>query len=124
MTLQCRVPSWNFCNYDGQTADNRFSKELCRFCKSTKQGHYCLLHEKWLMADNTFVHKTSDCIEATAGYAITVDEPVPTSGPTIQPKVIIKETLKSYKKAVNELVAQGLPRNMAETLAEKHILED
>lgn len=120
MTLQCRVPSWNFCNYDGFTPDNRYSKELCRFCVSTKQGHYCSLHDTWLTSDKNFVHKTEPCIKATAGYAITVDEPVPT-GPVVEPSLIIQEAIALYRKTVCDLVKQGYPQSMAETIADKYV---
>ena len=123
LTLQCRVPSWGYCNYDGPTSDQRFSKELCRFCVSTKQGKYCSLHDKWLTADKDFVHKTPACIEATAGCAVTVDEPTP-SGPKVDPKLIIAETIKSYNKTLNDLLKQGYPRSMAETIATKYITGD
>lgn len=123
LALQCRVPSWNHCNYDGFTADNRPSKELCRFCVSTKKGHYCSLHDQWLTADKNFVHKTHDCIEATAGYAITVDEQVPT-GPSADPKLIIRETIALYRKTVSDLVSQGYPQTMAETIASKYLIGD
>lgn len=122
LALQCRVPSWNFCNYDGFTPDHRYSKELCRFCISTKQGHYCALHDEWLTQDKKFVHKSKACIDATAGFAVTVDEQVPNV--QVDPKVIIAETLKSYKKIVDDLRKQGYPQSMAETVATKYILED
>lgn len=124
LALQCRVPSWNFCNHDGHTPDDRYSKELCRFCVKSRQGYRCLLHDEWLTADPTFVHKAAACIKATAGFAITADEPVPEAGPTVPPKMLIKESLKTYRKTVNDLIAQGYPRNIAETVAEKYTLED
>ncbi len=124
LALQCRVPSWNFCNHDGHTPDDRYSKELCRFCVKTKQGYRCILHEQWLTSDPTFVHKTAACIKATAGYAITADEPTPEAGPTIPPKTLIKQSIKNYKSTVDKLIAQGYPRSIAEQAAEQFILED
>ncbi len=123
LTLQCRVPSWNFCNLD-VTPHGKFSKELCRFCKVTRQGKYCSLHDKWLTEDPTFVHKTNCCIDATAGFSITVDEPTPEAGPKIDPKLIIRETINSYKKTVSDLVNQGYPQSMAESIATQYLLDN
>ena len=57
------VPSWNFCNLDGFTANGRFSKETCRFCvkTKTKNGYKCALTDEVLHSDPTFVHKTQQC---------------------------------------------------------------
>lgn len=122
MTLKCRVPSWNYCNCDGFTADQRFSKELCRFCVSTKEGHYCTLHDAQLKADKHFVHKVPACIEATAGFAITTDEPVPEF--IVDPKLIVRETIKNYNKTLADLLKQGYPRALAETIAMQYITGD
>lgn len=124
LTLQYRVPTWNFCTLDVPTANGKFSKELCRFCVSTRKGKYCSLYDEWLTEDPTFVHKTCRCIKATAGFAITADEPVPEEGPKVDPKLIMRETINSYKKTVNDLVSQGYPRSMAETIATKYLLDD
>lgn len=120
--LKCRVPSWNYCNYDGPTADQRYSKELCRFCVSTKKGNYCSLHDTQLMADKNFVHKTPDCIRSTAGFAISIDEPVPEFN--VDPKLIVASAIKSYNKTLAELLKQGYPRNLAETLAMQYTIGD
>lgn len=119
--LRCKVPSWNYCNHDGPTPDMRFSKELCRFCVSTKAGCYCALHDAQLMSDKYFVHKTPACIDATAGFAVSVDE-APTI--SVDPKEIINETIKSYNKLMNDLLKQGYPRNMAEVIATKYMTGD
>lgn len=127
ITLQHRVPSWNFCNYDGGAVDLGFSKELCRFCQKTKGGYRCLLYEASLKSDETFVYKPQSCIDATAGFAITADEPVPTSTTNapaqlvVEPKTIIKETIKEYNKLVQQLEAQGYPHNLAVTIATQHM---
>ena len=121
LELKCRVPSWNFCNHDGFTDNNRYSKELCRFCVVSKNGHYCALHDEWLTTDPHFVHKTTKCIDATAGFQISVDEE---AAPQIDPKMIARETIKEYKKLVNGLMAQNFPRNLAETIAQKQIIGD
>ena len=56
----------------------------------------------------------------TAGFRLE-DEPevVP-----VDPKTIIRETLAEYRKAVAQLVAQGFPQSMAETLATKYMLNE
>lgn len=119
--LRCKVPSWNFCNCDGPTPDQRYSKELCRFCKTTKAGNYCLLHDKPLAADVNFVHKTAACIKATAGFSVEVDDAPAIS---VDPKTIIRETIKNYNKTLNDLLKQGYPRALAETIATQYITGD
>lgn len=119
--LQCRVPSWNYCNCDDPTPDQRYSKERCRFCVSTKQGYYCSLHDEHLMADKHWIYKPDKCIKATAGFRVSIDEESP---PPVDPKLIMRETLKSYNKMVKELMQQNYPRAMAEAVATKYILEN
>lgn len=113
------VPSWNFCNKDEVQPDGRYSKELCRFCIKTKNGHRCMLYDELLTTDPNFVHKTKGCINASAGFHTEVTEIVP---PVAVPKLMMRETIKSYNKAVNDLMAQGYPRDLANKLAEQHIL--
>lgn len=123
VALQCRVPSWNFCNLDGMQPDQRITTEACRFCVSTKAGKRCLLYDKPLKFDGKFIYKPDECIDATAGFAITVDEPVP-ERPVVDPKVIIRETLKLYNKELGDLLNQGYPRSMAEMIAMKYVTGD
>lgn len=120
LKLQCQLPSWNFCNYDGPTADNRISKECCKFCsKHKKGGHHCLLFDKSLKSDERFVYKTEDCITATAGFGVEI---VPTTQvPAVDPKAIAKEVIKQYTKVLNDLLAQGYPQYMADSLAKKYV---
>lgn len=83
-----------------------------------------MINDQWLTTSGEFVMKAPACIDATAGFAITVDEPTPDAGPRIDPKLIIRETIKNYKDTVNDLVAQGYPRQMAETIATKYVTGD
>lgn len=121
INVQCRVPSWNYCNLDVPTADQRYSKEKCRFCVSSKQGNYCSLYDSQLTSDIHFIHKNPQCIKATAGFAVSVDEPTIAQ---VDPKLIIRETIKTYNKMLNDLLNQGYPRAMAETIATKYITGD
>lgn len=123
LTVKYRVPSWNFCNHDVFTEDDMGSKELCRFCIKTKKGYRCVLHDTDLSSDARRVYKNEACIDASAGFAITADEPVP-EGPVVDPKFIMRETLDIYNKTLNDLLNQGYPRQMAESIARKYILED
>lgn len=121
VAVEYRVPSWNFCNVDSVTVNGTVSKSRCRFCVTTKQGTRCSLYDEDLLTDSTFTHKTKKCIKATAGFQVTADEPTTID---VDPKLIIKETLNSYKKTVADLVKQGYPQNMAESIATKYILGD
>lgn len=121
LTVICKLPSWNFCNYDGTTKDMRPSKELCRFCSHDRNGYRCLLHDVPLGTDPTFVRKTDACIKATAGFAITADEQ---DGPTIDPRDLMAETINQYQTTVNSLQSQGYPKAIAESTAKKYVLGD
>lgn len=120
--LQYRVPSWNFCDSDVPTDKNRFSKEKCRFCVSTKNGHHCILYDEALLSDVHFTHKTPQCIEASAGYAITIDEAPPQQEQTCKDSTAVaKAIFKEFDRIVADLVAQGYPRHIAETVARQDI---
>lgn len=117
-----KVPSWNFCNSDKPTGKLSISKELCRFCHSSKAGYYCSLHNCGLSHDRGLVDKAPRCIHATTwGTAKVLEENIVDEF-KVDPKLIVKETLKEYKNAVNSLLAQGYPQNLAETIAEQHVL--
>lgn len=116
--IKCRVPSWNYCTLDGFTANGRFSKELCSFCVKDKNGYHCMLHDEGLAADKYFVHKCPKCINVTAGFPLDEEPELP----PVDPKVIIRETLKNYKQTVKQLMDQGYPASLAETLATKYVL--
>ena len=117
--LQCKVPSWNYCDIDTPTANHRFSKEKCRFCVTTKQGSYCNLFDAKLISDANFVHKVPQCIKATAGYAISVDEP---TIPQVDPKTFVTTTIKAYEKLIADLTKAGYTRAVAKEVALKDIL--
>lgn len=113
------VPSWNFCNLDGFTTNGRFSKETCRFCVKTKNGYKCALTDEVLHSDPTFVHKTQQCINVSAGFsAAELPDTV-----SVDPKVIIAETLKQYKRIKDDLLKQGFPSTMADSLATQMMLK-
>ena len=120
LQLQYRVPSWNFCNHDSYATAPNFSKERCRFCVSTKGGYHCLLTDEDLTSDSSFINKTATCIRATAGFAVSADE----HNIQVDPKLIMRETLITYNKALNDLLNRGYPRQMAETIANKYVLGD
>lgn len=119
--LRFVVPSWNYCNYDSATASLRPSKEICRFCRKDKLGYRCVLFDKNLSADAHFIYKVPTCIDATAGFAAAAEDQI---APQIDPKLLMREAVKNYKKTVDELIKMGYPRNIAETVALKDMLED
>ena len=118
LDIKVRIPSWNYCTLDDFTANGRFSKEVCRFCVKTKGGHRCALYDEPLAADENFVHKTRRCIRVSAGYP---DEPSPLA-PPIDPKLVVQNAVKEYKKTVAYLLSQGYTRSLAETIAEQSVL--
>ena len=117
-----KIPSWNFCNSDKATGKLSVSKELCRFCHSSKTGYRCSLYNCGLSDDRGLVNKAPQCIHATTWGTATVLEEDIADEIKVDPKLLVKETLKSYKKTVNELLNQGYPPNLAETVAEQYVL--
>ena len=117
-TLTYKVPSWNFCNSDKTL---KIGKETCRFCVKTRLGYICTLYEENLSESHGAVSKCPQCIELTAGFTVDISEP---ETPTVDPRFIMRETLTIYKKTLNDLISQGYPRQMAESIATKYVLED
>lgn len=121
-TVSYKVPDWNFCNMNKFDFDATMSKEVCRFCVKTKQGPQCVLYNKSLSVRGELISKTEACCKASAGYSSTINsEP---DVPTIPPKDLMKQTIDLYTKTVNELIRQGYPRAIADTVAKKHVIGD
>lgn len=117
--LSYRVPSWALCNLDTIT-DDMVNAKTCRFCIKTKEGYKCILHDETLSSKGTDVRKADACARITAGFTIAVEEPQPIS---VDPKLIIKESLKAYNKTLSDLLASGYPRSLAEKVATEHLLK-
>lgn len=79
-----------------------------------------MLYDQSLLADHGQVSKAKQCCRATAGYESVIEEQ--SEVPTIPPKDLMKQTIEMYSKIVNDLIAQGYPRPMAETAAKKYML--
>lgn len=119
-TVTYKVPHWNFCNVDRFDMDATPSKQVCQFCVKTKDGHRCMLYNQPLMSDGIQIKKVPQCCKATAGFESIVE---PAEAPTIPPRELMKQTIELYNKTVNDLLAQGYPRQMAELAAKKFMLE-
>lgn len=122
MTVNYKVPGWNFCNDDMPTLSADISKNTCKFCHKTKAGHICLLHDASLSEKHGLIDKTHACIIATANLAGEVDEPAPT--PTVPPRVLMKKAIDMYGKTLNDLMRQGYPHAIADEVAKKYVLGD
>lgn len=120
-TVSYKVPSWNFCNSDNLTVTGDLTSQTCKFCIKDKAGHRCLLYDEQLNTKGELIHKVKACCKATAGFESVIDEAPP--APTIPPKDLMKQTIELYSKTMNDLIAQGYPRPMAEQAAKKYILE-
>ena len=96
------------------------TKHKCNFCQKTKDGYKCLLYNKDLSSEGQFISKVKACCDATAGYESNIDN-VP-QGPTVEPKEIMKLTMELYSKTLRDLLNQGYPQQLAESIAQKHVL--
>lgn len=119
-TVTYTVPGWNFCNNDNLLPGGRLQKGACRFCVKSKSGYRCSLYDEPLSTSDGMIEKTRACCKATAGYASSIDEPPP--APTIDPRDLMKQTIELYSKTLNDLINQGYPRAIAETVAKQHLL--
>lgn len=79
-----------------------------------------MLYDESLSTKNGLIYKVRECCKATAGFESVIDEPPP--APTVPPKDLMKQTIELYSKTMNDLIAQGYPRPMAEQAAKKYIL--
>ena len=79
-----------------------------------------MLYGQDLSVKGEFISKVRECCKATAGFASVIDEPAPT--PTVEPRVLMKQTIELFAKTVNDLINQGYPRAIAENVAKQHIL--
>lgn len=122
-TVHYTVPNWNFCNSDNLSAAGEMTSQLCRFCIKSKAGYRCLLYDESLMTKHELIYKVRACCKATAGFESVIEPPQQEATPVIPPKELMKHTLTTYKKLVNDLVSQGYPRSMAEQAAEKSMLK-
>ena len=115
VSVSYAVPDWNFCDFE--------NGQLCSSCDKTKNGYACRSYAENLSSCNGMIDKARKCREVTAGFdaEVTVEAP-PAPAPTIDPKVVMSETIKIYTKALNELLTQGYPRQLAEKLAKQSVL--
>lgn len=81
-----------------------------------------MLYEQPLKSDGEFIDKVRACCKATAGFASSIVEAP--QAPTIEPRELIKQAIDLYAKTVNDLLKQGYPRQIAETVAKKHLLDN
>lgn len=116
VTVKYKVPSWNFCNYD---TGRGVSNVVCRFCEKRGPGYHCQLYDTPLKFDGTLIDKNRTCCKNTAGFGIEISEP---EVPTVDPKELMRQTLQIYNKTLNELLRQGYPRQIAEQVAQSHLL--
>lgn len=78
-----------------------------------------MLYDKLLSVDNGLIQKVPACIDATAGFKSEIE---PVEVPTIEPKVLMKQTIDLYEKTVKDLMAQGYPQPIAAATAKKFVL--
>jgi hypothetical protein len=120
-TVTYTVPHWNFCNVDRFDIDATPSDQVCQFCIKSNKAYRCALYDQPLMSDGVQIKKLPQCCKATAGFASVIEEPP--QALTIPPKDLMKQTIELYSKTVNDLLAQGYPRQMAEVAAKQYLLK-
>lgn len=77
------------------------------------------MYDKSLSVNDGMISKVRECCRATAGFESNIE---PAEVPTVQPKVLMKQTIDLYDKTVKELMAQGYPQPIATATAKKYIL--
>ena len=123
LSVVAKMPSWHFCNCDKTTLNLKISSELCKFCAKEKNTYRCTLYDCYLSADRGLVNKCPGCIDNTHNGTATVIEEGLQDTPKIAPQQIAEAAIDGYMKTLNDLLAQGYPRNLAEAAAKKYMLE-
>lgn len=134
--LTYRVPNGDICN--GTDCMGCPTDAKCRFAVERGRGknkHWeCVMHCMTLQNEGNKVYKCSECMKRAGiiptimawkvGYVgEAVDEP---TQPTITPEMVqaqVNKTIKQYNKAVQGLVAQGYPLEMAMAAAQECITQ-
>lgn len=119
-TVTYTVPNWNYCNSDNLINGGELTRNVCRFCVKGR----CLLYDKPLSVSDQLISKTRECCKATVGFQSNIDATTPPPVPTIQPKALMKQTIELYNKTVNDLIAQGYPKQIADATAKQYVLGD
>ena len=115
-----KVPAWEYCNMQA-TLTGRPSKEACRFCVKEKGHSRCALYNEVLNTENgTLIRKTRSCEKACAGFNVTVVDVE--AQPVVDPKTLMKATIKEYEKLRKKLLGQGYPAALAEQLATEFVM--
>ena len=115
------VPHWNFCNND-YIKDGELTNKRCQFCIKTRDGYECLLYNQELSSKGKLINKVRECCKATAGFESTIDATVTTT-PSVDPKQLMKLTIDMYTKTVKDLLSQGYPQQIAESIAQQFVLD-
>lgn len=110
-----KVPEWNYCNHSKL---GKPFKEKCRFCVKQGSSYVCVLHNVVLRSEgNMLVCKDSSCARATITSKNIVEDTM-----HVDPISIMKIAIKDYSKAYSKLIAEGYQSNMAQQLAQQHVL--
>lgn len=81
-----------------------------------------MLYDEPLSSKDGLISKLPACCRATAGAPSEIDDAPQV--PTIPPRELMRQTIDLYNKTVNDLIAQGYPKQMAEMAAKKYILDE
>ena len=102
-----KVPHWAFCNCDANEM-NDVTKDVCKFCVTKRGGERrCVLYDESLTVVDGLVSKSEGCKKATAGIKSVIEsDRVAPTGPSVQPKILITQTIELYSKTVNDLLNQ------------------
>ena len=67
------------------------------------------------------INKVDACCRTTAGFTSDIHA-VPAPEPKVDPKQLIKMTIETYTKTVDDLLNQGYPKVMADKVAKQYML--
>lgn len=119
-TVNYRVPDWGYCNCSSM---GKYTKDKCRFCVKSGKQHVCALYNMPLsVEEGVLVVKTRDCVRTTVGFRSEVEDDDDVEDIQVDPKTVMKLTIKEYRKAYNSFVRQGYPDAIADKLAQQTLL--
>lgn len=117
VTINYKVPSWNFCN-------SMSRNEMCRF---HRKG-CCMLYDTPLANDLGQWCKCQECIKATCGIETTIKDSLPVEQEAPKAKQPMSKTLKScidiFIKTYKDLREEGIGESYALKIAKEDMFSE
>lgn len=110
-TVTYKVPKGMYCNHKLQKST---PSTRCRFCTDLGKGAFtCVLYNLPLdVMEGKLIYKATPCMKQEG----TVEDT-----PMVNPKDVVKYTIKEYRKIYLSLIKQGYPEELAHKAAQEEV---